>query len=110
MVVSEPWPMPYLFVPQNSTVTIHCPTDSGTPYWSIDLANDSTDTQYQFSTRQEVLNAHGVYQIETPGVPPTLRLLINDTAVNNQTVIYCLGGAVSHITTLFNIGRFIIIM
>ena len=67
------------------TVTIHSHA-----FWSIDPAGDQLMTQFQFAIRGEVLNDHGLYElprIETPGMPPTLRLLINDTEVNNQTVI-----------------------
>ena len=45
--------------------------------------------------------------IETPGMPPTLRPLINDTARNNQTVITCTGlseSIESIETTLFIYG------
>ena len=107
VLVSEPWPIP-LFVPQNSTIIINCTTDSDTPFWSIDLANDSTDTQYHFSTRNDTLNAHGVYElprIKPPGMPPTLGLLINDTTINNQTEIFCVGEIKSFQTTLFAVGR-----
>ena len=49
------------------------------------------------------LNAHGVYELpEVPGMPPTLRLLISDTAMNNQTEIFCNRGALS--TILFVYG------
>ena len=39
----------------------------------------------------EILNAHGVYELSTIETPETIvtRLLINDTAVNNQTEIHC---------------------
>ena len=83
-----------LFVPQDSVIIINCTTGDDTPFWTIDLANDSTDTQYQFSSRNDILKAHGVYElprIKTSGMPPTLGLLINDTAINNQTEIFCVG-------------------
>jgi hypothetical protein len=92
VLVSEPWPLPYLFAPQESTIIITCAAVDEHAFWSIDLANDSVSTQYQFGNREEILNAHGVYelpQIETPGMPPTLRLMINDTTGNNQTEILC---------------------
>ena len=99
--------MPYLLVPQTSTVLFNCTTNSDSPLWSINLDNDSITTQLQFSTRGAELNAHGLYelpQIETPGMPPTLRLLINDTAGNNQTEIHCDGEDESNLTTLFVYG------
>ena len=100
--------MPYLFVPQDSAVIINCTTGDDTPHWTIDLGNDSTTSQYQFSSRRKELNAHGVYElpwIESPGMPPTLRLLINDTTINNQTVIHCIGDNKSYSSTLFVAGR-----
>ena len=108
VLVSEPWPVPYVFAPQESTIVINCTADGQQPFWSIDLANDSVSTQHQFSTRRELLNAHGVYelpQIEIPGMPSTLRLLINDTEVNNQTEILCNGENKSIHTTLFIISK-----
>ena len=102
--------MPYIFAPQESTIIINCTADGEQSFWSIDLANDSVSTQHQFSTRRELLNAHGVYelpQIETPGMPPTLRLLINDTDINNQTEILCTDGENKLIhTTLFITGKY----
>ena len=70
--------MPHILAPVNSTIIINCTAKGAeNPIWSIDLANDSVSTQYQFSSRQHILNAHGVYElprIETPGMPLTLRL------------------------------------
>ena len=100
--------MPYLLVPQNSTIIINCTTDSDTPFWSIDPAGDQLGMTFiQFATRSEELKAHGVYElprIETPGMPPTLRLLINDTENNNQTVIQCVGSNVLHQTTVYGVS------
>ena len=111
VLVSEPWPVPYLFATQESTIIINCTADAygELPFWSIDLANDSVSTQHQFSTRQDLLNAHGVYElpwIETPGMPSTLRLLMNDTEVNNQTEIFCTRENTSLQTTVFVIGKY----
>ena len=83
-----------------------------TPFWSIDLANDMKDFSLQFTGGQkEQLNAHGVYELpqtDRPGMPPTLRLLINDTARNNQTIIQCDQGATStSSTTLFVLSKFL---
>ena len=106
VLVSEPWPV-YIFAPQESTIIINCTADSEHAFWSIDLANDSVSSQHQFSSREDILNDHGVYelpQIETPGMPPTLRLIINDTTANNQTEILCTGGNKTIHTTLFLIG------
>ena len=108
VLLSEPGPQ-YIFIPQESVVMINCIlADGEQPFWSIKLANDSTGTQHQFSSKEEILNAHGVYelpQIETSGMPDTLGLLINDTTVNNQTEIYCTGETTSIHTTLFLIGK-----
>ncbi len=95
VLVEEPWPVPHLFVPKESTVEIHCTAGERgySPFWLIDLANDGKPAFLQFNPNQEEqLNAHSVYQlprIETPGKPLTVRLLINDTARNNQTEIQC---------------------
>jgi hypothetical protein len=54
------------------------------------------------ANHEEQLNAHSVYQlprIETPGMPLTLRLLINDTVRNNQTEIQCDRSEISVSTT-----------
>ena len=105
MLSEAPWPVPYFFVSQSSTVQIICKTDSMNPFWSINLANDSLrTTSLQFSTRGEQLNEHGLYELETPGMPTVLTLLINDTARNNQTVIDCSGDRTSFETTLFVLG------
>ena len=115
MFVDEPWPVPHIFAPRESTVEINCTAgETGyTPFWSIDLANDTKESFLQFNLHQkEQLNAHNVYQlpqIETPGMPPTLRLLINDTIQNNQTRIQCDRSATSEsATTLFVVGKVLI--
>ena len=109
MVVDEPWPRPNVFAPENSTVLINCTTTSDSPLWSIDLASDGSNSQLQFPTRAENLNAHGVYElpsINKTGMPPTLRLLINDTASNNGTVIVCDDGNDIFETTLYVYGMY----
>ena len=106
VLLSEPWPQ-YIFVPQESVVMINCIADGEQSFWSIELANDLIDTQHQFSSRQDLLNDHGVYelpQIETPGMLPILRLLINDTTGNNQTKIHCYSATLIS-TTLFTNGK-----
>ena len=112
MFVDEPWPVPHIFAPRESTVEIKCTAGerSYTPFWSIDLANDTKRSFLQFNRNQEEqLNAHSVYQlpqIETPGMPLTLRLLINDTLRNNQTKIQCDRSETNEsTTTLFVIGK-----
>ena len=101
--------MPHLFVPQDgSTVEIICRAEdnSNTPFWAIDLANDSSLLPLPFSTRNEQLNAHGVYELSQQESPLTLRLLINNTAANNQTEINCDRGALSITTILTVFGKF----
>ena len=113
MFVDEPWPVQYLFAPRESTVEINCTAGetSYLPSWLIDLANDTKMSSLQFTNlnQKEQLNAHSVYQlpqIETPGMPLTLRLLINDTLRNNQTKIQCDRSATSEsTTTLFVVGK-----
>ena len=96
-----------MYVPHNASVYINCTTDSNNPFWSINPAEDELDTFLQFFTRGEVLNDEGLYDIEVSGgtVPPTLRLLINDTEVNNQTKIECIGRAVTNTTVIFLYGK-----
>ena len=72
------------------------------PFWSIDLANDSTMTPLQFSTRGGQLNEHGLYELDTPEMPANLTLLVNDTSRNDQTMIDCSGEIK---VTLFVLGR-----
>ena len=80
-------------MPRNASVYIDCTLESQTkPFWLVDLAADglSVDRQFNVPATEKVLNDYGVYQIEV--APPTLRLLINDTNINNQTVIKCFDG------------------
>ena len=76
------------------------------PTWSIDIASDVVMFPLQFATQDEDLNAHGLFKIEEPGTPSTtVRLLINNTVVNNQTVIYCNRRGAVATTTLFVISK-----
>jgi hypothetical protein len=109
VLVEEPWPEPHLFVPRDSTVEMHRTAGerSYSPYWLIDLANDTKSFPLQFNQEKQ-LNSHNVYQLhrwETPGMPPTLRLLMNDTVRNNGTKIQCDRSETSEsTTTLYVIG------
>ena len=89
MLVVEPWPSQQLFLPQNATVELRCTAlDAGdTPFWAADLAGDSKSVQFRAGDSE--FNENGLYALPEEGTPPTLRLLINDTARNNQTVVYC---------------------
>ena len=99
-----------VYVPHNASIHIICTTDSASPFWSIDPAGDQLDmTFFQFVTGSDVLNDYGMYElprIETPGMPPTLRLLINETVFNNQTVIQCIGRTVVRQTTVYLYGTY----
>ena len=94
--MNEPWPWPSLILPlQTSTVEIHCTfkTESRA-FWSVDLGNDSSGLHYrtEIVQDQQTLADFGVFElppIETAREQPTLRLLINDTARNNQTRVFC---------------------
>ena len=99
-----------LLVPLASTVVLNCTlASSSNPLWSVDLAGDSSPVRFQFNTHSAILNPRGVYELpsvvdhETGMI--TLRLLINDTADNNLTLIDCAGGiGESFLTTLFVFG------
>ena len=107
--MSEPWPAPYLFIPRNSTIEMNCTSldESRLPSWSIDIANDAVTIPIQFTIEDTIdLNAYGLFKIEEPGTPSTtVRLLINNTAVNNQTVINCIRRGAQATTTLFVVSR-----
>ena len=105
-VADQSWPS-FVYVPHNASVYINCTTDRSDPFWSINPAEDELDSFLQFPTRGEDLNNEGLYDIKVAGgMPPTLRLLINDTEVNNQTVIECVGRAVTHRTVIFLYGKY----
>ena len=114
-MVHEPWSMPYLFVPQNSTVIIDCTASASssspesTPIWSIaPAANNSNSPQLQFSTSRTALNDLGFYNLSSIKTSDTiiLRLMINGTtAENNQTEIFCDLGMESYNTTLLVYGK-----
>ena len=100
--------MPQLLVPNGSNVEINCTAAVGTadpPFWSIDLATDSSTTRLQFTNRKRQLNAHGVYELPRIETPLILRLLINDTAINNQTEIACDSGPGTITTILYVFGE-----
>ena len=106
VTVHEPWPTPYVFVPRYSTIEMHCTENSGHDFlnvWSVDLGNDTLGIQYRGGDRQ--LKDHGIYELpslnSSVGMPSVLRLLINDTNVNNETQIFCN----MHSTTLFVYGK-----
>ena len=93
MQVSEPWPAPPLLVPRDSTIEMSCTSldQTSPPIWSIDIASHGIVFPYQFGTpaADAVLHNSGLFKIVEPGTPTAERLLINNTAVNNQTMISC---------------------
>ena len=94
-------------VPLNSTVRLNCTLKSSSrPLWSIDLPDDSTDGRFQFDTQRRRLNAHGMYELPSiiEAGMTTLRLLINNTAINNRTLIDCAGGPGESILTRLIVG------
>ena len=99
-----------LLVPLASTVVLNCTlASSSNPLWSVDLAGDSTPVRFQFNTHSATLNRHGLFELPSVTDHETrmvsLRLLINDTAGNNQTLIDCAGKiGESFLTTLFVFG------
>ena len=103
MQVSEPWLAPYLFIPRDSTIEMNCTTldETKSPTWSIDIASDVVMFPLQFASQGEDLNAHGLFKIDDPGTPTMVRLLINNTEINNQTVINCNRRGALATTTLF---------
>ena len=97
--------MPHILVPNGSNLEINCTAAVGTadpPFWAIDLAADLSTTRLQFTNRKGQLNTHGVYELPPIETPLTLRLLINDTEINNQTEINCEPGAET-ITTILHV-------
>ena len=102
-VANQPWPS-FVYVPHNASVYINCTTDSSDPFWSINPAEDELDSFLQFPTRGEDLNNEGLYDIAV-AARMTLRLLIRDTEVNNQTEIECVGQKVTLRTVIFLYGK-----
>ena len=99
--------MPHILVPNGSNVEIYCRAAhaNNPPAWAIDLAADlSVNSYLQFSTRKGRLNDYGVYELPQIAAPLTLRLLINNTAINNQTVVQCERG--EYITTVLHVDLF----
>ena len=112
-VPGRAWPTPRVLIPVNSTVLINCTTNQSSPYWSIDLAAADVGSKSFTDVGDQItfLNENGLYelpQVNIEGEPSTLRLLINDTEVTNQTVITCTGRNRDILeTTLFVYGMLI---
>ena len=111
-VPDRSWPTSYLLVPVNSTVLINCTTDRSSPHWSIDLpvAHIVTSINFLLPDGIMLLNEYGLYQLHNrediiEEQPFTLRLLINNTQLSNQTVVKCVGENQAILaTTLFVYG------
>jgi hypothetical protein len=97
------WPT-FVYVPHNASVYINCTTDSSSPFWVVNPAEDGLDISLQFATRGEALNNEGLYDLNV-AAEMTLRLLINNTEVNNQTKIECVGETVHLRTVIFLYGE-----
>ena len=110
VLIHEPWPTSHVLVPIGSNVEIRCTAVDAAdpPHWVIDLAAEPHRPPIQFHTGRTRLNAHGVYELPTIVTPLTLRLLINETAVNNRTEIICdsSSGAQFNNTVLYVFGEF----
>ena len=110
--VNEPWPEPFIFVPQNSSVLVNCRANSTSASWSIKLGSDNpSGTSFSFSGSQVWLNINGVYDLtQTERETIVLTLLINNTAKNNRTVIRCIHHEYippkTVLSTLYVLGKF----
>ena len=80
------------------------------PIWSIDLASDEGPFQHRFgSDGDDILHTNGLFKMEEPGTPTLVRLLINNTAVNNQTVIHCNRHGAQATATIFILSRSLLV-
>ena len=81
--------MSYVLVPQNSTTIINCAYKGITqPYFEVDIAN-TTFADIEFSDEREqrnILSSYDLYEISNS---PSAVIEINNTNVNNGTVIRC---------------------
>ena len=87
----SPWPE-IVHMPRNANVYINCTLErQSTPFWEIRLADITTSLRFSDEANQrQTLKDRGVYNLPLmPGMPPILRLLVNKTEVNNNTVIRC---------------------
>lgn len=96
---------------------MNCTADSNSPsiFWTIDLSSHPSVVPFQFGTGRATLNAAGFYELsDIKSVnknTTTLKLLINDTANNNGTIIHCTHGALlstTFTTSLFVLGKLIL--
>ena len=112
-VPGRAWPTPSVLIPVNSTVLMNCTTNLSLPYWLIDVpaAGIGPKSFVDLGGQETFLNENGLYnlqEVSIDGGPSTLRLLINDTELNNQTVVKCIAGNRDILeTTLFIYGMLI---
>ena len=108
MVSPPPWPMPYLYVPQNSTVIINCAFEGiAEPFFEVDIANTSFNG-LEFDDRRgqrEILRDHGLFEISGSS---SAVIEVNNTNMNNGTTIRCtyIGNSRLEQTTLLVYGLF----
>ena len=84
--------MPYLLVPQNSTVFINCAlgSDAEMPYFEVNIASFSQRARFVMSQGESQLNNHGLFLIQRPTSDSSLAVVeINNTNINNGTIMRC---------------------
>ena len=85
--------MPYLLVPQNSTITVKCAFENTAeePFFEIDIANTTfKGLEFEDSRRQrEILRNHGIIEVQQPTQESPLAVIEIDTLMNNGTKIFC---------------------
>ena len=100
--------MPHLLLPSNSSVDVYCRAINDNPlFWAVNLAADARNLQLRtdIDMDNQILRTYGVYALEhvteSPGMPPILRLRINNTALNNGTEIVCANSGQSTILSIY---------
>ena len=89
--VASPW-QENTYVPQNSSIHMTCTGERNQVlYWSIQLADSETDTQFDYPSSISILNGHSIYEIGI-NASDTIGLLINNTEGNNASIIQCVDG------------------
>ena len=98
-------------MPHNANVYINCTLErQSTPFWEIRLADFTTDLRFSdLANQRQTLKDRGVCNLPLiRGMLPILRLLVNKTEVNNNTVIRCSDLSTSdRQTTLYLYGTYI---
>ena len=103
--------MSFIFVPRHSTVQIDCSINASvSPLLQITIVNMSSSLQFSMDGGQiETLHNHGLFQETSDQSMPmsTKALLINNTEINNQTIIRCAYRSTQHTITLFTYGEYL---